>query len=151
MSTQNNWNDPTKSWLNILTNLLNFLVVLNLSASLVLFSIVGHIASSIFKCIQKKKMPSDANTFLLRKALLHYISACETVDAINYCFGWICLTILLFCSIGLINSSFFLFGLNISIYLIIFPIFYSIHLIIMCYTGDNIAYQVKLYYFYVSA
>ena len=144
MSIQNTWKHSTNTWLNALTNVINFFVILNLLASLALFSICGHIASSIFNLILKKMQSSDdGSDGLLRNALLHYTSACETVDAINYCFGWICLTIFLFCLIGLINSSFFLFGLNISIDLIIFPIFYSVLLIIMCYTADNIGYQVK--------
>lgn len=131
-------------------NTLEILMIVHLSTSLILFVFFGQVSSSIFQSIQMQISPV-CNSIALQKAKRSYIIACETVDALNNCFGWICLATIQFSFVGLINISFYLFGSN-NLVLTDLAIFftYLIILVTICWTADGVRHQVwkeiKLYF-----
>ena len=118
-------------------------LVMHLTNSFILFYICGCISSFILNSIQQQIYQLNGNhNSLLRKTMHDYAASCDTIDAINRCFGWICLVATTFCLIGFINGSFFLFVLLDSMSGVLFYISYFIHLALMCYMSDNLRHQV---------
>jgi len=134
--------------LNIfIINCLQILLQMYLTTSLVLFCICGQVSAHVFKSIQQQIRSDVDDAFMLKILFRRYHIACETVDAINSCFGSICLVATPFCFVGLINVSFMIFGsLEISTIEEIFLfVSYITHLAVTCFTADNIRHQVGLY------
>ena len=129
-------------WKHAFFNTLEILMVVHLSTSLMLFAFSGQVSSFIFKSIQKQISPFSS-FIVLQKAKHSYTIACETVDSINNCFVWICLATIQFSFVGLINSSFYLFGSN-SLVITDLALFftYIIFLVAICWTADDIRHQV---------
>jgi len=129
-------------WKHAFINTLEILMTMHLLSSLMLFIFCGQVASFIFKSIQNKIWPCG-NFIVLKKTMRHYIAACETVDAINNCFGWICLVTIQFSFIGFINVSFYLFGSNALVTTDLALFFtYVVFLVAICWTADDIRHQV---------
>jgi len=130
--------------LNIyIINCFHVLFNMHLTTSLVLFCIWGQVSAYIFKSIEHQ-IRSDVDDAFVLKILLHrYHIACETVDAINSCFGSICLVATLFCFIGSINVSFMIFGSfeMVTKEEIFLFVLYITHLAVICYTADNIRHK----------
>ncbi|KAI9562831.1 hypothetical protein GHT06_010286 [Daphnia sinensis] len=69
-----------------------------------------------------------------------YFLACDTVDNINYSFGWILLLSTTFYFVAIINSSFYLFGMEVKTATdIAFLLFALVHLILMCSIADHVS------------
>lgn len=67
-----------------------------------------------------------------------FVAVCDSVDAINHCFGWMLLLSTVFIFVAVINSSFYLFTLEISPSDIAFLSFSLIHATNMCFAADLI-------------
>lgn len=115
---------------------------MHLTNSLILFYICGRISSSVFNSIQVEISQNGNHPNLLRKAIHDYAINCDTIEAINRCFGWICLVATTFFLISFINGSFFLFGSFDFLYAVVFFFNYLVHLAAMCYTADDLRHQV---------
>ena len=130
----------------LILSCLQVLFQMHLTNSLVLFCICGQVLSFVFKSIREEIVP-EADVFTLSMALHRYHIACETVEAINNCFGWTFLAVIPFCMIGLVNVSFFLFEKHLSIYSEVDSIFailpmYVINITAICWTADDIRQKV---------
>ena len=69
-----------------------------------------------------------------------HILACDTVDGINHCFAWTLLLSVIFFFVAVINSSFYLFGLDNIVTLpdAAFTAFAVAHLTLLCLMADRI-------------
>ena len=145
------WNYWTHYVESIQTKRLNIYIIncsqvlfhMHLTTSLVLFCICGQASAYIFKSIEHQ-IRSDVDDAFVLKILLHrYHIACETVDAINSCFGSICLIATPYCFVGLINVSFMIFGSleTVAVAEIFLFVSYITHLAVICLTSDKIRHK----------
>jgi hypothetical protein len=124
--------------------------------ALVVFSIHCYVSSLLFESVQSEihrneiqlmnGRDQDVRLLILAFKQRH-ILACKTVDSINHCFGWILLLSITFFYLAVINSSFYLFGLDniISMPDVAFTTFTVIHLICVCFTADRVQIKVEMH------
>ena len=122
--------------------------------AIVVFVIHCYVSSLLFESVQSE---IHRNQILLMSGrdqdVRHLMStfkqrhilACGTVDGINHCFGWILLLSTTFFFVSVINSSFYLFGLDniISVPDVAFTTFTVTHLICVCFTADRVQIKVE--------
>lgn len=121
--------------------------------AIVIFVIHCYVSSLLFESIQSQIIQCEIQLlngrdedvrFLLFTLKERHILACDTVDGINRCFGWTLLLSVIFFFVAVINSSFYLFGLDnrISLPDVTFTVFSLTHLTLLCFTADRV--QIKV-------
>ena len=106
---------------------------------LVLFSLTSYATASVFNKIHKEIESSPirvscVNFDCLIKWKHFHLLTCDTVDAINNCFGWsLCLSTP-FLFIAIINEAFYIFGerVEMNLYEISFLLTYAIQISLIC-------------------
>ncbi|KAI9562852.1 hypothetical protein GHT06_010307 [Daphnia sinensis] len=114
---------------------------------IVLFATVSYAASLSFQSITSMLNSSgrlqacnlsNSDVIVLKR---YYVSACQTVDILNDCFGWLLLLVVPHLFIAKINVTFYWFGNpkeTTSISGILFFVFQLVNLFIICISSDSI-------------
>lgn len=118
---------------------------------IVLFTTVSYAASLSFQSIMSKLNSehlqacnlSNTDVFILKR---YYVSACQTIDVINDCFGWLLLLVIPHLFVAKVNVTFYWFGNSnetTPIGGILFFIFHLVNLFVICIASDNIRFEVS--------
>lgn len=110
-----------------------------------LYSATCFAASGFYEAVRREfqlwiDLPKNLQkTNQLRSIKSHHIVACEAVDAINYCFGWPLLFTSSFLVVSEITYVFYVVSHGVQVLNHITLLIHSVtHVIILCYSSDNI-------------
>lgn len=126
---------------------------------LLLFTIHCYASSLAFESIHTDvkrneiQLMNGRNQDVSRLILLlkeKHILACDTVDGINDSFGWQLLLSMTFYFVSIINSSFYVFGLDnhITVLDVTFFLFVLVNLTVTCVAADCIQNKVRDFHYF---
>lgn len=140
----------TRSTNRIAISLMSTAVQIYPITAIVLCNITCYISAEIFDSIHNElnsvckstntETVQTINYFQLKMLTRRYLLGCDTVDAINDCFGWTLLSSSCFIFVALINQSFNVFAVNerITPVAISFLVSNVITLILVCFPANRI-------------
>lgn len=142
----------TSSRHRIFISFMSTLSIIYPLTTLLVFAIHCYASSLTFELILNWPIEEPINDgddvvlFAAQTLGKRHVSACETVDAINHCFGWMLLLSTTFYFVAVVNATFYLVGLDnpkITLLDIIFLLFALVHLTFLCFAADHIRVKVN--------
>jgi len=160
-SAHNLLTNGTRSIHRIVISLMSTAIQIYPITAIVLCNIICYVSAEIFDSIHNElnsvnesintKTVQTIHHSRLKMLARRYLLGCDTVDAINCCFGWTLLSSSCFIFVALINQSFNVFAVieQITLVAVSFLLFNVITLILVCFPAHRIQSKVvaSIYFF----
>ena len=159
-SAHNHLANGTRSINRIVISLMSTAIQIYPITAIVLCNIICYVSAEIFDSIHNELNSLNESTNTKTVQTIHhsrlkmlerrYLLGCDTVDAINDCFGWTLLSSSSFIFVALINQSFNVFAVieQITLVAVSFLLSNVITLILVCFPAHRIQSKVALYMFF---